>query len=131
VATIKATAASTDGGLYMSEAELEPGTPGPPPHTHSTMTDMFYVLEGELSLLIGGEWRSMPAGSFAAAPPGNVHTFANRSDAPVRFLNISTPGGFEAYMRELFALLAAGPPDPAAMADLLARHDVQVVDQPA
>ena len=29
------------------------------------------------------------------APGGMVHDFANRSDRPARFLNITTPGGFE------------------------------------
>ena len=40
-------------------------------------------------------------------PPGNVHSVSNPSAEPVRFLNLSTPGGLERYLREL----AADPSD--------------------
>jgi uncharacterized cupin superfamily protein len=126
VATIKATKGATDGGLYLAEADLPGGTQGPPPHYHEALTDMFYVLEGTLSVLAGTDWHELPAGSFVAVPPGNIHTFANNSDGPVRFLNLSTPGGFEEYMRELFEASqgADGIASPEKMADIFARHDV-------
>jgi hypothetical protein len=58
-------------------------------------------------------------------PPGVVHTFANRSAEPVRFLNLNTPGGWEDYIRDLAAATPAdGPPDPRVMGEVLARHDV-------
>ena len=97
------TAEDTNGAFYFSETTVEAGFPGPPPHTHERMTDMFYVLEGTLTVHVDGEEREAGPGTFACFPPGVVHTFANRSDAPVRFLNFSTPGGFEGYMRELAA----------------------------
>ncbi len=124
-AALKATLDTTGEGFYMSEALLGPGAQGPPPHFHEAMTDMFYVLEGTLSVLSGAEWHDLPAGSFVSVPPGNVHAFTNNSDAPVRFLNMSTPGGFETYMRELFEI-TQNPDEstPERMADLFARHDV-------
>jgi quercetin dioxygenase-like cupin family protein len=122
--SIKAEAATTGGTFFMSETEIEPGFPGPPPHTHEHLHDMFYVLEGMLTLLVNGETVEAGPGTFVVAPPGTVHTFANRSDGPVRFLNLSTPGGFEGYMRELGAAYSGGPaPSPAQIAEIASRYD--------
>src|SRR3954466_11696511 len=95
---IKANADDTAGSLFLAESTLAPGFPGPPPHRHTKLHDMFYVLEGELTLRVGDETRTAGAGTFACVPPGVVHAFSNLTDDPVRFLNFSTPGGFEEYM---------------------------------
>ena len=122
--SIKAEAATTGGSFFMSETEIEPGFPGPPPHTHEQLHDMFYVLEGVLTLLVDGETIEARPGTFVCAPPGTVHTFTNRSDAPVRFLNMSTPGGFEGYMRELGTAFSGGSaPASAEMAKIASRYD--------
>jgi quercetin dioxygenase-like cupin family protein len=81
---------------------LSPGERGPNPHVHHRHTDSFYILDGEVTFVLGPDREpvSLPAGGFVAAPPGFVHTYENRSDADARFLNFHTPdGGFAAYMR--------------------------------
>jgi quercetin dioxygenase-like cupin family protein len=125
--TIKANSEDTNGAFYFAETTVEAGFPGPPPHTHERMTDMFYVLEGTLTVHVEGDEREAGPGTFACFPPGVVHTFANRSNAPVRFLNFSTPGGFEGYMRELAAALESGGFTPELFASLAERYDVNVV----
>jgi oxalate decarboxylase/phosphoglucose isomerase-like protein (cupin superfamily) len=70
--------------------------------------------------------RSFGPGSFVCVPPGIVHTFSNPGEQPVRFLNFSTPGGFERYMRELGTAAAAGPLTRETMRQIASRHDVQV-----
>ena len=45
---------------------------------------MFYVLEGTLRVSLGDEVLELEAGSFVCVPPGTPHTFANKSDRPVR-----------------------------------------------
>jgi quercetin dioxygenase-like cupin family protein len=107
-AILKATGETTGGTFFMSEATVEPGFPGPPPHVHERLHDMFYVLEGTLTFHLGEETAEATPGTFVCVPPGTVHTFSNRSHAPVRFLNLNTPAGFEVYMRELGTVLAAG-----------------------
>ena len=54
------------------------------------------------------------------------------SETPVRFLNFSTPGGFEAYMRELAAAWATsgGPPAPEQIGQIASAYDVEVVGPP-
>ena len=104
---IKADGEHTGGSLYLAESSLAPGFAGPPPHRHRRLHDMFYVLEGTLTLLLGEETVEAGPGSFACVPPGVVHAFRNDSDGPVRLLNFNTPAGFEHYMRDLAE--AAGP----------------------
>lgn len=86
--------------LSLIEFELEPGFEGPPPHSHDDQVDSFYVLEGEVEFLMEGEKLLLGAGSFVAAPPGIVHTFAG-GPGPSRLLNVHAPSaGFHEWLRE-------------------------------
>lgn len=127
-ATIKADSDATAGSLYIAEVVVEAGYPGPPPHVHEHLTDSFYVLEGALTVTVGQDDVELGAGGFACAPPGVRHTFANRSDAPARFLNINAPGGFERYVRELAAASSAGPVTSAQIGEIASRFDLRVVE---
>jgi quercetin dioxygenase-like cupin family protein len=123
---IKATGEETDGTFFLAESTIPPNFPGPPPHTHETLTDMFYVLEGTVTFLIGDETREAGPGTFVCAPPGTVHTFSNKTDQPARFLNFNTPAGWERYMRELAAAGREGPLTPDVIGAIAARHDFKV-----
>lgn len=125
--TIKATSDDTGDSFYLGEVELEPGFAGPPPHVHERLHDMFYVLEGTLTMRLGEDTVEAGAGSFACIPPGVVHTFRNESDGPVRFLNFNTPGGWENYMRDLEAALSEGTPSPEEMGRIASRYDFRAV----
>ena len=81
--TIKATAEETNDSFYLGEVVIEPGFPGPPPHRHRRLHDMFYVLDGTLTMRLGDETLELEPASFVCVPPGVVHTFSNRRDAPV------------------------------------------------
>ncbi len=119
----KATREATAGSFSLAEVTLQPGTAGPPPHFHREMLDSFFVLEGTLSVRLGDDELEAPAGTYACAPPGTVHTFANQSDGTVRFLNLNTPGGWEDFIRDLAAVTPA-----EGHSELYARHDVVAVD---
>jgi quercetin dioxygenase-like cupin family protein len=120
---IKAAGEHTGGSFFLSESTLAPGFAGPPAHRHRELHDMFYVLEGTLTLRLGERTVEAAAGSFACVPPGVVHTFRNDSDAPVRLLNFNTPAGFETYIRELAEAGQAGPLTPDVIARVASRHD--------
>jgi quercetin dioxygenase-like cupin family protein len=125
--TIKATSQDTAGTFYLGESVIEPGFPGPPPHVHDKLHDMFYVLEGVLTVRLGDDTRELGAGSFVCVPPGTVHTFSNPGDKPVRLLNLNTPGGWENYMRELAAAFAGGQaPSPEEIGKVASRYDFRV-----
>ena len=76
--------------LAMVEFALEPEFEGPEPHAHDDHADSFYVLEGEVEFLIEDERLLLGAGSFVAAPPGVVHTFA-AGPGRGRVLNVHAP----------------------------------------
>ena len=71
-------------------------------HVHRHHSDLFFVLAGELTLLVGPERveRVLPPGTLVLAPPLVVHGFRNGSDSELRYLNFHAPGGgFADYLR--------------------------------
>ena len=93
----KADRDETDSRYSISEWWLEPNTKGPGPHSHDE-DDVFYVLEGTVSIFLGDRWVDAPKGSFVVAPGGLTHDFENRTNERAGFLNVSAPGGFEVEM---------------------------------
>ena len=99
------------GAAAIVECTVPPRWPGPPLHHHA-FSEAFYVLDGELVFQLGDELRIGTPGSFAFAGGGGVHTLANLSDFPARYLLTITPAGFERYFDRL-AAEAAGIEPPA------------------
>ena len=90
--------------LHATWSRFGPGRAGADLHVHRRHTDLFYVLEGELTVRLGIEDEEVvvPAGHVARVPPLVVHGFRNAGDADMRYLNFHAPGvGFADYMRAL------------------------------
>ena len=64
-------------------------------HVHEDEDDSFYILEGELTFLLGEETVAAPPGTFVLVPPGAQHGFRNDGAVPVRMLNVHAPAGFD------------------------------------
>lgn len=80
------------------------GREGADLHVHYHHTDLFYVLEGELTVRLGPDDENIPvqAGTLVRVPPPVVHGFRNASDAEMRFLNFHAPGQrFVDYLRAM------------------------------
>ena len=120
---IKATGDETAGTFFLSESTIAPGFPGPPPHRHERLVDMFYVLQGVLTVRLGEDTHQLGPGSFVCVPAGVVHSFSNQSDTAVRFLNFNTPAGWESYMRDLAEAAKAGPLTVDAIGRVASRYD--------
>jgi mannose-6-phosphate isomerase-like protein (cupin superfamily) len=127
VIIIKAGGEDTAGSFFLSEVTIEPGFPGPPPHRHERLHDMFYVLDGVLTVRVGEETSEIGAGTFVCVPPGVTHTFSNPSATPVRFLNFNTPAGWENYMRDLGQAAKAGPLTSEDIGRIASRYDFHAV----
>jgi quercetin dioxygenase-like cupin family protein len=108
-AVFKADGEETANRYSISEWWLEADTTGPGAHSHPE-DDVFYVLEGTMSFLIGDKWIDAPQGSFVLAPAGVTHDFENRSGARAGVLNFSIPGGFEKHMPDIVGWFAEHPP---------------------
>lgn len=90
--------------LHATWSRFGPRRAGAELHVHRHHHDAFYVLEGELTVMLGleGEEVVVPAGTLARVPPLVVHGFRNGSDAGLRYLNFHAPGrGFADYLRAL------------------------------
>ncbi|WP_375461464.1 cupin domain-containing protein [uncultured Enterovirga sp.] len=113
----------TGGSLDLFEMTVPPTGRMPVPHHHRDWEETVYGLSGRLGFTVDGERREIGPGDTLFIPRGVVHGFANDSGEPATCLTILTPGvlGPE-YFRELAALVAAGPPDPERMREVMLRH---------
>jgi mannose-6-phosphate isomerase-like protein (cupin superfamily) len=111
-AVFKADGTETAGGYSISEWWLEPNTTGPGAHAHPE-DDVFYVVEGTMSVLVGDRWIDAPKGSLVLVPGGVTHDFENRSAARAGVLNFSYPGEFEPHLPGIVDWFAANPPGDA------------------
>lgn len=107
-AVFKADGAETESKYSISEWWLEPHTQGPGAHAHAE-DDIFYVIEGTMSVLVGEEWTHAAKGSFVLVPGGVTHDFENRSAARAGVLNLSIPGSFEPHMPDIVKWFAEHP----------------------
>lgn len=111
-AVFKADGGETNGRYSISEWWLEPHTQGPGAHSHEE-DDVFYVIEGTMSILVSDRWVDAPKGSFILAPGGMLHDFENRGSVRAGILNFSIPGDFENHMPAIAQWFAEHPPKDA------------------
>lgn len=97
-AIFKADKEETQERYCISEWWLDPHSEGPGAHMHEKNNDIFYVLEGTVTILIGKEWIHAAKGSFILIPENTMHDFANHTDSKIGLLNFFIPGGFERNM---------------------------------
>jgi mannose-6-phosphate isomerase-like protein (cupin superfamily) len=79
-AVFKADGAETNDRYSVSEWWMEPRNAGPGAHHHDHYDEVFYVVEGVASILIGEQWVDVGEGSFVRIPAGVTHDFENRTD---------------------------------------------------
>jgi quercetin dioxygenase-like cupin family protein len=88
--------------VHATVSRFGPGRDGADLHIHRRHHDVFYVLEGELTLRLDDKEVAAAAGTLVCVPPLVVHGFKNASQADMRYLNLHAPGtGFADYMRGL------------------------------
>ena len=89
---ILAEAKDTDNHFSLMWQQCAQGS-GPGPHTH-TQDEGFYLLDGQVTYVAGGEELVATSGDFIWIPRGTEHAF--RVDSPTAtLLNTYTPAGFE------------------------------------
>jgi quercetin dioxygenase-like cupin family protein len=128
-------AEDSDGGLTMFECLVPVAARVPVAHSHDAFDETVYVLEGACSWSVDGETHELGPGEAMCIRRGQVHAFENRGDADVRFLAVATPGVFGPdYFREIgeaIAAAAGGPPDPAALGEVMRRHGLTPAPPPS
>jgi len=114
----------TDGLLALAEVRLPPRTPGPNLHVHANEDEMFFVLDGVMTVQVGDQLQEVAAGGLAWGARGVPHAFANRAQAPMRIMIMWLPGGAEGLFQEMRDYLQGidGDPDQQVVAELQARY---------
>lgn len=119
-------AGDSNGSAAVFECYVPASSRMPAPHSHDAFEETIYGLEGASTWTVDGETTEIGPGEAVCVPRGAVHGFANRGSSDAKFLAIATPGVFGAdYFHEVGEVLAAsagGPPDLAAVADVMRRH---------
>lgn len=89
----------------LVEARWEPGGNPPIAHYHPNQDEEFEVLEGELTVHMGDEERTLAAGDRLSIPRDAVHAMWNAGDAPARATWRVTPA---LRTLEMFETIAGG-----------------------
>jgi mannose-6-phosphate isomerase-like protein (cupin superfamily) len=88
--------------LSLIEMRLEPTWAGIPPHEHDDHVDSFYVVEGEIEIVVGADTVRATAGTLMTAPQGARHGINGTGLDGARLLNIHTPdAGFVEWVRSV------------------------------
>lgn len=118
--------AEAEGSVAVFEFDVPAGSRVAAAHSHDGYEETIYGLDGVLTWTIDGVPTEVGPGEAVCIRRGVVHHFDNRHDADATALAIVTPGILGPdYFRELAAIVeagAGGPPDLAAMADVMRRH---------
>lgn len=97
----KVTPHETTGDYDLMVAETPPNVQGPPPHLHNSFKESFLIIEGEMEFMVNGNITIVKAGESVDIPPKTLHTFANNSDQPCKWVNIHSPKGFRNFFEQL------------------------------
>ena len=127
--THKISGEDTDGAYSLLEAELDGD--GPPQHIHKTEDESFYVLEGEINVLLGERTFIAKAGTFVRIPRGTRHTFCRVEKKNAKLLAIFTPAGFEKFFDEAVDLDVTDTEAYVAKGKALAeKYNMEIVGPP-
>lgn len=110
----------------LVEHPMSPRALAAPLHRHTREDEYSYVLEGSMGALLGDEVLVARAGDLVHKPRGQWHTFWNAGEKPARILEILSPAGFERFFAELVDLGGAAEADPAALAELSGRYELEM-----
>jgi quercetin dioxygenase-like cupin family protein len=113
------------GSVTVFECRVPPSV-RTPPHSHDAFEETIYGLEGVSTWTIDGRTRDIGPGEAVCIPRASIHGFANLGNSDATFLAVATPGVFgPAYFREIgevFEAAQGGPPDLAAIGEVMRRH---------
>lgn len=123
--TFKLTGKDTHNRFGLFEFTLEPETDGPSPHIHKQMTEIFYVIEGELELVLGQQKITAVSGTLMSVPENTPHGFSNLSKQRAKFLIMFCPADSrEQYFIGLAELKKDGrQPSQEELLELMQRFD--------
>ena len=118
---IKLSSRDTNGELCLIEDTIKPGF-HLKRHHHKLMTEVFYMLSGELELIFDNETITLKEGDTITVPP-NVWHEAKSIDGG-KMLTIFKNGEFDLFLEQLSTMSEVDFSNPALMKSLSAKFDI-------
>lgn len=111
---------------------MEPGANGASPHIHKELTETFYVVDGEVELLVGDRRIVAEPKTFVLVPENTPHGFANAGQTPATLLVLfCSADSREQYFEGLAELTKdERQPRQEELLDLMQRFDQYPVPEP-
>jgi mannose-6-phosphate isomerase-like protein (cupin superfamily) len=137
LAIIRASADTTAGPITVIDNYASSGAT-PPLHIHHNEGEGFYLIDGTMTIWVGGKKIDASPGSYVYGPPGVPHTFIVTSPI-ARYLFITEPAGFDRFVRSVSTVaerLVLPPPsaqraeDPELMARVAAEYGIEILGPP-
>jgi mannose-6-phosphate isomerase-like protein (cupin superfamily) len=119
---VRATGDDTGGAFSLFE-EIPPMV-DTPLHVHANDDELFYVLEGEHVVTVGGREFLVGPGGMVFAPRGVPHAQRRVAQGVGRLLVQTTPAGLDGFFRELAAAHSEGRLGPDAYAAASERYGI-------
>jgi quercetin dioxygenase-like cupin family protein len=117
---------ASGGSVAVFEFDVPVGARVPVAHSHDGYQETIYGVEGVLTWTVEGTPIDVGPGEALFIRRGVVHHFDNTRDTDAKALAIVTPGILGPdFFREVAAILdaaAGGPPDVAAIGEVMRRH---------
>lgn len=117
---VKAGQDLTDGRVTVVEDTLKPGF-HLARHHHKVMTEIFYILAGEITFTFDDEMVIAHPGMTITIPPYNWHDVKCTKGG--RLITIFSPGGFDRYLEELASLSQEQFANEAVLTALAEQYD--------
>jgi len=123
----KVAGGDTRGTLSIWEHLYSPGVLVPP-HAHAAHDQVMFVIEGVVGARIGDDEFNAGPGAYLNKPRGIPHTIWNASLDPARVMEITTPGGLEAFVEGIARILSGEEsPDRGTLSEHAAKYDTTFV----
>ncbi len=123
--TFKVTGEETNGHFGLFEFVMEPETNGASPHIHKHLTEIFYVVEGEVELVLDRERIHAAPGTLMRVPEGTPHGFSNPGKTRSKLLIMFCPADSREQYFEGLAKLTKNErqPSQAELLELMQKFD--------
>ena len=118
---VKLASKHTNGELCLVEDTLKPGF-YLPRHHHKIMTEVFYILEGDVEFVFDDEIVMAHAGDTITVPPNIWH--AAKCEKGGKMLTIFKNGRFDEYLEKLSQMSARDFEDADLMKTISAEYDI-------
>lgn len=112
---------ATGGALSIMRTTMEADIEGARPHTHHQSAELFYLLDGQLQLLVGDQIITASKGDLVVVPPDTAHAFATIPDHTADLLIVQAPG---LPRFEYFRLVERLKRGEATLEDVLATQEL-------